>query len=228
MDCDVRWLDRRLGWRAWAPGVAGSGPVVASASVDVQRAATIALPGLVVLVASMLAVGALAEVLVFDSTFGRMELEWTDWIARHRIGVLDSAATVGSSLTDTWTVIGLAFGASAVLWLTGHRRLACLLPTGLAVELSVFLIVSTMIGRARPDVVALGSVPSTSSFPSGHVAAGVVLYGGLAVITASITAAAVAHSRHEETSTSRAGRRPTVTRTASRVVLSSLYKSTEI
>src|SRR6478752_1881154 len=46
--------------------------------------------------------------------------------------------------------------------------------------------------------------------------------------TASITAAAVAHSRHDATSTSRAGRRPTVTRTASRVVLSSLYSSTEI
>ena len=30
-------------------------------------------------------------------------------------------------------------------------------------------------------------MPSTSSFPSGHVAAGVVLYGGLVVIAASIT-----------------------------------------
>ena len=51
----------------------------------------------------------------------------------------------------------------------------------------MFLIVSTIIGRERPDVTPLGSVPSTSSFPSGHVAAGVVLYGGLVVIAASIT-----------------------------------------
>ena len=42
-------------------------------------------------------------------------------------------------------------------------------------------------GEQRPDVTPLGSVPSTSSFPSGHVAAGVVLYGGLVVIAASIT-----------------------------------------
>ena len=74
-----------------------------------------------------------------------------------------------------------------MLWLTGHRHHACLLPTGLAVELGVFLTVSTIIGRERPDVTPLGSVPSTSSFPSGHVAAGVVLYGGLVVIAASIT-----------------------------------------
>ena len=160
---------------------------MASASVDSQRAATIAVSGFVVLVASMLAVGALAEILVFDSTIGRVELEWTDWISRHRVGVLDSAAAVGSSLTDTWTVMGVAFGASSMLWLTGHRRHACLLPTGLVVELGVFLIVSTTIGRARPDVTPLGSVPSTASFPSGHVAAGVVLYGGLAVIAASIS-----------------------------------------
>ena len=69
----------------------------------------------------------------------------------------------------------------------GHRHHACLLPTGLVVELGAFLTVSAIIGRERPDVTPLGSVPSTSSFPSGHVAAGVVLYGGLVVIAASIT-----------------------------------------
>ena len=62
-----------------------------------------------------------------------------------------------------------------------------MLPIGLAMELAVFLTVSTIIGRERPDVTPLGSVPSTSSFPSGHVAAGVVLYGGLVLIAASIT-----------------------------------------
>lgn len=173
--------------RAWVAGAAGTRRVVASASVDTQRAATISVSGFVVLVGSMLAVGALAELLVFDSTIGRVELEWTDWVARHRVGVLDSAAVAGSSLTDTWTVIGVAFGASCMLWLTGHRHHACLLPTGLVVELGAFLTVSAIIGRERPDVTPLGSVPSTPSFPSGHVAAGVVLYGGLVVISAAIT-----------------------------------------
>ena len=81
--------------RAWVAGAAGTRRVVASASVDTQRAATISVSGFVVLVGSMLAVGALAEVLVFDSTIGRVELEWTDWVARHRVGVLDSAAAAG-------------------------------------------------------------------------------------------------------------------------------------
>ncbi len=160
---------------------------MASTSVDPKRTATTALTGLVVLAVSMVAVGVLADLFVFDSTIGRLDLEWTDWIARHRIGVLDTLATVGSSFTDTWTVIGITFGASAMLWLTGYRRHACTLPIGLALELTVFLSVSTIIGRERPDVTPLGSVPSTSSFPSGHVAAGVVLFGGLVLIAASIT-----------------------------------------
>ena len=135
----------------------------------------------------MLIVGALGELFVFDSTVGRLELDWTAWIARHRVGALDTLAAVGSSFTDTWTVIGVAFGAASMLWLTGYRSQACVLPIGLALEVTVFLTVSTIIGRDRPDVTPLGSVPSTSSFPSGHVAAGVVLYGGLVVIAASIT-----------------------------------------
>ena len=95
---------------------------MACASVDSRRAVTIALAGFLVVVVAMLTMGALAEILVFDSTIGRVELEWTDWVARHRVGVLDSVATVGSSLTDTWTVIGTAFGAFSMLWLTGYRR----------------------------------------------------------------------------------------------------------
>ena len=165
----------------------GKRPAVASTTVRPKRAATTALTGFVVLVVSMLALGSLAELFVFDSTVGRLELGWTEWIALHRVTVLDTLASVGSSFTDTWTVIGTAFGASTMLWLTGYRRQACTLPVGLALELTVFLTVSAIIGRERPDVTPLGSVPSTSSFPSGHVAAGVVLYGGLVLIAVSIS-----------------------------------------
>ena len=39
-----------------------------------------------------------------------------------------------------------------------------------------------MIDRRRPAVPHLDSAPPTSSFPSGHVAAAVALYGALAVV----------------------------------------------
>ena len=138
------------------------------------------------LAAALLALGGLGHVLVFETAIGEAELEWTRWVADHRVGLLDSLATIGSALSDTWTVIGMAFGASSMLWAAGRRSHACVLPLGLALELTVFLSVSTLVGRERPDVTPLGSVPSTSSFPSGHVAAAVVLYGGLALIAASL------------------------------------------
>ena len=142
--------------------------------------------GFMVLAAALLALGGFGHVFVFGTAIGDAELEWTRWIADNRVGPLDTLATIGSALSDTWTVIGMAFGASSMLWAAGRRPQACVLPIGLALELTVFLSVSTIVGRDRPDVPTLGSVPSTSSFPSGHVAAAVVLYGGLVLIAASL------------------------------------------
>ena len=89
-----------------------------------------------VLAAGLLALGGLGHVFVFETAIGEVELEWTRWIADHRVGLLDSLATIGSALSDTWTVIGMAFGASSMLWAAGRRSHACLLPVGLALELT--------------------------------------------------------------------------------------------
>jgi membrane-associated phospholipid phosphatase len=48
-------------------------------------------------------------------------------------------------------------------------------------EATVFIVVTTIVGRPRPDVVRLEDSPVNSSFPSGHVAAAVV-YGAFVVI----------------------------------------------
>ncbi|MGZ4130819.1 MAG: phosphatase PAP2 family protein, partial [Actinomycetota bacterium] len=42
-----------------------------------------------------------------------------------------------------------------------------------------------MIQRPRPTVHRLDVSPPTSSFPSGHVAAGIALYVGLAILLSS-------------------------------------------
>jgi undecaprenyl-diphosphatase len=44
-----------------------------------------------------------------------------------------------------------------------------------------------VIGRSRPEVETLHSVPSTSSFPSGHVAGALVLYGSLTLVARAIS-----------------------------------------
>jgi membrane-associated phospholipid phosphatase len=163
-----------------------------TARLDRRHLVTTGLTAFAVLTLSLLVVGVLARLLVFDSAVGDAEHDLTRWIADHRIAPLDTLASVGSALSDTWTVIGTAVGATAMLAAARYRSHALVLPIALTLELSVFLSVSTIIGRDRPDVTPLGSVPSTSSFPSGHVAAALVLYGGLALIAVSVTRSSTA------------------------------------
>jgi undecaprenyl-diphosphatase len=49
-------------------------------------------------------------------------------------------------------------------------------------EVGLFLAVAATVGRPRPIVTHLDSHLPTSSFPSGHVAATVCLYGAIAVV----------------------------------------------
>lgn len=137
---------------------------------------------LLVLITVMLTLGGVGNVLVFDGPIGRAEADAVGWIADNRVRALDTAATVGSSLSDTWTVIGVLFGAVMMLLATGHRRCATLLLAGITLEFVTFLVVGTVIDRSRPEVETLHSVPSTSSFPSGHVAGALVLYGSLTLV----------------------------------------------
>ena len=51
----------------------------------------------------------------------------------------------------------------------------------LILEASVFITVTWIVGRSRPDVERLDSSPVGSSFPSGHVAAAAA-YGAIAVV----------------------------------------------
>ena len=133
----------------------------------------------VLLTLSMAVLGGIGNLAVFDSSLGAAERDVVAWVADHRTGVLDTAATLGSTLTDTWTVIGVLGGSVAVLIAIGHTRCAGLMLIGVGLELAVFLVVGAVVDRSRPAVESLHSTPSTPSFPSGHVAAAVVLYGSL-------------------------------------------------
>ena len=58
------------------------------------------------------------------------------------------------------------------------------LPTAMVVEITTFLIVNHLVGRERPPVERIGPLPGTYSFPSGHVAATLVCWGGISLLLA--------------------------------------------
>jgi undecaprenyl-diphosphatase len=87
-----------------------------------------------------------------------------------------------TDMADTFEVAGVAAIVTIVLLVRRWGRTAFLLVAGLAIELSVFIAANKIVARPRPAVSHLGGTPSTYSFPSGHTAATIVLYGGIAVI----------------------------------------------
>ena len=74
-----------------------------------------------------------------------------------------------------------------IFFITLRRRLgrwleSMFLAVSLLGEVTIFLSTTLLVERHRPAVARLDGAPPTSSFPSGHTAASVALYGGLALI----------------------------------------------
>jgi membrane-associated phospholipid phosphatase len=108
----------------------------------------------------------------------------TRWFAEHRVAALADPSQWAAALGSTGVVIGTGVVAAGVAgWLLRDWWPARLLAAALAGELLVFLAVSSIIDRERPPVQHLDAeLPPTSSFPSGHTAASLCLYGGIAVV----------------------------------------------
>ena len=147
------------------------------------RAAAIAVGGLVGLVVVTLVLG--WAITGLDDAPGwveRTDQRVVDGLAERRTPAMDSVAAAASELTDPPTVIGAGAGAGVVLVAIRRWRELAVLVVGLVVELAGYVVVAAVVDRPRPSV-AIGVEP-TAGFPSGHVAAAVVLYGGLSVVVA--------------------------------------------
>ena len=138
--------------------------------------------GYVGICALLIAIGLLLTK-VFD---GSRLLHWDEQYVRDLAAGRSRSVTrlswFWSKLADGPTIIAVAIVLAIVLALFRFWHDVVWLLVMLAVELLSFLTVSYTIGRPRPEVKHLGSVPSTGSFPSGHIAATIVLYGTLAFI----------------------------------------------
>jgi undecaprenyl-diphosphatase len=152
--------------------------------VDAARRAHVPVLAAVGLFALLVAVGRLIAHTGFGAVVTGADIAVLQWIAPLRTPWLDAASVYMSDAATTNTTIlaGLlvAIVASAVL-----RRVwpAVLMAAALVGELVVFLDSATLVARPRPPVPHLDPVlPPTTSFPSGHTAAAVCLYGGLATI----------------------------------------------
>lgn len=132
----------------------------------------------------LVALGLLITHVLEHGSIGVWDHHVSQWFDRHRTARWDRVTGDLTDMADTFEVAGVAAFVTVVLLVRRWGRRAFLLAAGLAIELSVFLTANQIVARPRPAVSHLGGTPSTYSFPSGHTAATIVLWGGIAVIVA--------------------------------------------
>lgn len=139
--------------------------------------------GAVLVFTGMVLLGLLITKVLINSPVGRLDDAIERSLASDRTAMLNTLTSAGTALADTVNVeVGLP--VLVVLLALVTRRVAppLFLAVAVGVESAIYFTVSTLIPRDRPHVPRLGPADPHASYPSGHVAAALCLYGGLAVL----------------------------------------------
>jgi len=154
--------------------IAQGHPILA---IAIAIVASFAVMGIVIV-----GVGLLITHVLEHGSIGVWDHHVSQWFDNHRSARWNGITGDLTDIADTFEVAGVAAIVTILVLFRRWGRHAFLLIAGLAIELSVFLTANKIVARPRPAVSHLGGTPSTYSFPSGHTAATIVLYGGIAVI----------------------------------------------
>jgi membrane-associated phospholipid phosphatase len=117
----------------------------------------------------------------------RSESDLNRTLQNTRTGTWDSVTALWSHVGNTEIIIGVCVVVVAVVWWRTRRWWFAVIPAiAISLQATIFVTVSAVIGRPRPDVPHLDPAPPTSSYPSGHVGASVALYTSLAIMATTI------------------------------------------
>ncbi|GIF01210.1 phosphatase PAP2 family protein [Paractinoplanes rishiriensis] len=138
----------------------------------------------VLIIGMLFGTGVLATAVLADTRLGQIDRAAVAWLAAHRSPVWTTVTDALNSLGDSRAIITVTLAATGLaLAVYRHRRPVAFLWTVMAGEIAIFLVASTVVSRARPQVPTLQpDLPPTASFPSGHVAGVLCLYGAIALL----------------------------------------------
>jgi membrane-associated phospholipid phosphatase len=144
------------------------------------------LTGLAVLVLIGIALGLLVtDVLLHTGGLARTDESAVRSLVAERTPVLTDASAVGSALGGA-PLLPIMVGLIALVCARLHQwRIAAFAVFVLAVESATYRVTSLVVPRERPEVTRLDDLPANDSFPSGHTAASVAVYVGLALLITS-------------------------------------------
>jgi membrane-associated phospholipid phosphatase len=100
-----------------------------------------------------------------------------------RTATWDAVTLVWSHIGNTEIVITVCVLAVGAIWWRTHQWWLAVVPgIAIALQATVFVIATAVVGRPRPHVAHLDPAPPTSSYPSGHVGAATALYLSFAML----------------------------------------------
>jgi membrane-associated phospholipid phosphatase len=149
--------------------------------------ATTALLGYLGLVAVAIGLGYLLTHLILQwHTLAADDERVASWFARERTPTLDDVSYVGSMAGDIPVLPGLVVLAVIVFAWVRRFLAAAFVATAGILELATYRVTSLVIHRDRPHVLRMDNLPVHQSYPSGHVAASIAVYGALALVVSSL------------------------------------------
>jgi membrane-associated phospholipid phosphatase len=168
--------------RTTAGGVRASSVVVGARPRTLSGLIGAVVMAFVVVEAVLLALGLLVTRVLAHTALHRDEVAFEQDVLDHRTAFWNQVTGFGTVLGATETVIALtAVGCVFLAWRGHGPRLPVFLAAAVAGETALFALASVVIDRLRPGIPHLDAAPPTSSFPSGHTAATVALWCGLAL-----------------------------------------------
>lgn len=160
----------------------GPGVVEGARARSGAAVAGLVLGAFVLVEAVILALGWLVTRVLAHSWVHRDELAFEQEVVNHRSPFWNTVTSFGTLLGGTEVVLAMTAVGCLLLFLRGHGpRLPAFLAVAVAGETTLFVLASLVIDRLRPGIPHLDGAPPTSSFPSGHTAATVALWCGLAL-----------------------------------------------
>jgi membrane-associated phospholipid phosphatase len=145
-----------------------------------------ALVGFVILAAiAIVAGGALKTYVLPDHGIGHSDEHVNVWLSHHRTPGRNDASFWMSGVGDIPAIPAVVALAALVATIRRRRRVAAFIVTAISVEAATYRAATLAIERERPRVPRLDHLPVDASYYSGHTAASVAVYCGVALLITS-------------------------------------------
>ena len=142
--------------------------------------------GYLLLATASVGAGLFVEEVVLDAReIERLDERLPKWLASHRTETATDLSWVGSEAAGGTVIPAVLALVALVAGVMRKWRIAAFVVFAVAVESATYRATTLFIDRPRPHVERLEGLDPTASYPSGHTAAAIALYCGLALLLTS-------------------------------------------